>query len=186
MGGIVAYEVVKEMLQRGLRLPRLVIIGATTPPCERTGPKDGEPLIRHFDLGQMRELLREYGATPGPTAISMFVNHRINQLDEILNNDAHLAFFLPPVQADLAMIQEYPGTGRSSVLPVPLFYMGGEDEKLSKGALSDYYGTLIDLRKKLNSHGVSTRRTSARASCGLATSLSRRTQRSWCNPLWRN
>lgn len=65
MGGVVAYEVVLELIAQGHKLPVLVIVGATAPPCERAGAKEGESRVRDLNLAQMRELLREYGATPG-------------------------------------------------------------------------------------------------------------------------
>jgi medium-chain acyl-[acyl-carrier-protein] hydrolase len=130
MGGLVAFEVARQLADRAPELPRHLIVSGHAPPHRHTGHV---PISHLPDAEFLRELDRRYAAVPA----------------ELLQYPDVLALLLPALRADIAAV-EHCGESPAGRLSCPITAFGGSDDpnatELDLGAWRELTHARVDLR----------------------------------------
>jgi surfactin synthase thioesterase subunit len=110
MGGLVGYELVRAMRDRGLPLP--VWLGISGHPCPENAEFDH---AYRLPSGRFRDLLGRLGGVPEP----------------ILADPELWAVFEPLLRADLELIQTWRPTPDTAPLPVPISVFAGDHDAVA-------------------------------------------------------
>lgn len=109
MGGLVAYELTRELRERGSRGPMRLVVSASAAP--------GTPRVRRSlagaDDAAVCEELRDLGGTP----------------EWVLDDEDLMAMALPAVRADYAALDSYRPRQHAPV-DVPITVLGGRDDPI--------------------------------------------------------
>jgi len=114
LGGLVAYEVVQELLSMGVQLPRHLFVGACSAALFKSGPKPDTHLHRNKTQEEMKQVLRNHGGTS----------------EEVLNNKELMDLLLPMIQADFVLAQEYVHERSQLEVPVPITYFRAKSDSV--------------------------------------------------------
>lgn len=105
MGGLLAYELARCSHERGLPLPKAIIVSSWRAP----GSPGRVPLRHHLDDRAFLDELRAMGGTP----------------EEVLSNPKLTPFVLPIARADFALIERWQSPA-AAPLPIPIHVLGGD------------------------------------------------------------
>lgn len=112
MGALVAYEITRRALDRGLPPPVWVGVSARSAP-QPTGPG---PRYHELPDAELRTRLKRLGGTP----------------DEVFDDPGLWALFAPVIRADLRLVENWCPAPDAGPLPVALSaYAGGQDHSAS-------------------------------------------------------
>jgi medium-chain acyl-[acyl-carrier-protein] hydrolase len=110
LGGLVGFELARELRARGLNGPKALVIFATRAPhLPRTRPPLHQLAPREF----LAAVEQRYGAIPG----------------EIRSNPEFLELLLPALRADLELFETY-SYQSGAPLEIPVLALGGTDDRL--------------------------------------------------------
>lgn len=115
MGGIVAFEVCRQLAELGEPLPEKVFLSATRPP-HLVDPKP----IHHLEEQEFIRALQQRGGTP----------------DEILTSPVFREIFAPTLRHDLAIAESWYAIDLPA-LPVPLVIFNGCQDSIVKAGSAD-------------------------------------------------
>jgi medium-chain acyl-[acyl-carrier-protein] hydrolase len=109
MGGLVAFELIRELRRRRLREPMALIVSA------HRAPQLPNPNPRRADLpqGELIEMLRKIGGTP----------------EEVLEHRELVDLLLPTIRGDFALCESY-RYEHDAPLSCPIFALGGDRDPL--------------------------------------------------------
>ncbi|MGG4442600.1 thioesterase II family protein [Brevibacillus fortis] len=111
MGGLIAFELTRKLLQNGGPLPQHLFLSASRVPHAY------RKLVKTYDLphNEFIESLRTLGGTP----------------DEILDNHELLELFLPTIRADFQAVQTYEmNTDLPQQIPVNMSVLFGKEDSI--------------------------------------------------------
>lgn len=109
MGARIAYEVAKELQQKGINIKYLFVSGSPTPDVPEAMP------IYHLNDNEFIEGLKRFDGTP----------------KEILENQELISVFLPMLRADFTLIDTY-CEDEITVLHCPIMSFGGDSDNDAK------------------------------------------------------
>lgn len=104
LGALVAFELCHERRQRGLTLPRHLLVSGCCAPHRRTAPRH----LHLLDDARLIEELRRYEGTPA----------------DVLDNRELMALLLPTIRADFALVADYIHRDRQP-LDLPISTLAG-------------------------------------------------------------
>lgn len=115
MGGIIAFELTRQLVDRGYPLPEKLFLSATRPPHIA----DPAP-IHHLPEPDFIEALHQRGGTPV----------------QILNSPVFAEIFAPALRCDLAIAENWYHP-EIDALPVPLIILNGIQDNIVKSASAE-------------------------------------------------
>lgn len=129
MGGVVAFELCRELRRRGWSLPGHLFVSAAPVPG---GPTSSDPLHQASNE-RLKEQLRQLNGTPA----------------EVIENDELMELVLPGLRADLSVLETYRSDAEPP-LSIPLTILGGNrDRSVPPSMLKLWVNHSVDARMHL-------------------------------------
>jgi medium-chain acyl-[acyl-carrier-protein] hydrolase len=130
MGGLVAFEAARQLIENPAQLPRHLVVSARAPPHVPAT----QPRIAHLpDAEFLRELAERYGAVPA----------------EIMHHPDVLAWLLPALRSDLTAVEHCGESVRERITCPITVFAGAEDHTATHQQLTAWQeltGGEFDLR----------------------------------------